>query len=241
MSNNRISKTDIVDVDIVDAYELASDGYSFNSIYLSTNCVSTTSGTKIVVVTLPTDGEGIFNSFDHPVQSGDIVRIYGTFGGLGDGYYSVNIVIDDLQFSVNEIINTSIDGYVEYHYPPGAKSVGFNYRNTLHITHDNVQQAIEDLDIAINNSGFITKQIEIDFGTFITNYKTFIISDSDVSLSSLLFPTQAGNSPTGRSSDENEMDPIIFSATPGNGQFTLIASSKDGPVVGKYKINYGIG
>jgi hypothetical protein len=240
---NRISKEDVKDVDFIDAYELASDGNGSNSIYLNTFAVSTTSGSGTVVITLASDGEGILYSIDHPVQSKDIVWIYGTTGGGGDGYYTVNSIVSDTSFTVNEAIGNSTDGYAQFRYPAGALSVGFSRAlyTPVHITHNNVQGALQDLDIAIANTSYITKQIEVDFGTILTNYKTFTIVDVDVTSSSKLFPTQAGNAPTGRSYDENEMDPIIFSANPGTGQFILIASSKDGPVVGKYKINYGIG
>jgi hypothetical protein len=88
---------------------------------------------------------------------------------------------------------------------------------------------------------FSSTQIEIDFGTIPTRSKTFTVIDVSVSSTSKLFPTQAGNAATGRHADENEMDPIIFSGIPGTGQFTLIASALNGPVVGKYKVNYAVG
>jgi hypothetical protein len=241
MPYNKITKADVSDVDFVDSYELISDAYGPNSIYLTTACVSTSYFTNIITVGYGPDGEGILYGSDHPAQSGDIVILYGTSGA--DGYYTINTVLTDTSFSVNENINTSTDGYVEYHYPSGASRVGFglDLYQAVHITHNNVQGALQDLDIAITHSNYITKQIEIDFGTSPTNYKTFTVYDSDVTVSSLIFPTQAGNAPTGRSADENEMDPIIFSAVPDTGKFLLIASSKDGPVVGNYKVNYGIG
>lgn len=83
--------------------------------------------------------------------------------------------------------------------------------------------------------------IEIDFGIIPTRSKTFTIIDLTVSTSSLIIINQSGAAATGRSADENEMDPLIFSGTPGTGTFTLIASALNGPVVGKYKVNYIVG
>jgi hypothetical protein len=45
-----ITKQDILDVDIVDSYELLSDGYGINSIYLDTSLVSTSSGTGNIII-----------------------------------------------------------------------------------------------------------------------------------------------------------------------------------------------
>lgn len=148
MTLNRISKTDLNDLDIADAYELRSDGYGLNSIYFTTTVVSTTSGTKTVVVNLASDGEGILYSYDHPVEPDDIVHLYGTTGA--DGYYTVATIIDDLTFTVNETIATSTGGSAEFRYPAGALKIGFDPRNTTHVFHNNVQQAIEDLDVAIS-------------------------------------------------------------------------------------------
>lgn len=157
MPQNRIRKEDINDQDIVDAYELRSDGYGTNSIYLYTNCVSTTSGTKTVVVNLASDGEGIFDSFDHPVESGDIVWISGTSAGGGDGYFTVNTVIDDTTFIINESFTNSTGGVVRYQYPSGSSRIGYDSRNNCVVTHNTVQKAIEDLDAAIcNQSGGLT-------------------------------------------------------------------------------------
>ena len=84
-------------------------------------------------------------------------------------------------------------------------------------------------------------QIEIDFGTFSSTTKLFTITDASVNASSNIVATQSGTAATGRHADENEMDPIIFSATPGSGQFSLIATPMAGPVGGKFKVNYLVG
>jgi hypothetical protein len=230
-----ITKADFSDLDIVDSYELASDGYS---IYLSTTLISTNNIGNIITINYPSDGEGLITGRDHLVQSGDRVQLLGTSGNLADGYFTINLIINETSFSIVESIASSTGGLINFMYVSGASNVGFNLLayTPFRVAHFNVQQAIQDLD-----KPYHIKQIEIDFGTLLTNYKTFIILDPEVTVNSRLFITQAGNAPTNRSWDENEMDPIIFSANPQNGQFILIASSKDGPVVGKYKVNYGIG
>lgn len=96
------------------------------------------------------------------------------------------------------------------------------------------------IDVASGGSTTITS-IEVDFGATPTSYKTFNIIDATVSTSSSIIINQSGTSATGRPADESEMDPIIFSGKPNSGSFTLIATSLNGPVVGKYKINYIVG
>jgi len=238
-----IRTSDVFRNNIVTVPELMSDGYGPNSIYFSAP-VLLTSSLGVIGINLPSSVISLLCAGDYQVNPGDIVYLYGTQpSGAADGYYTVGSVINDNTISVNEPLANSTDGYIELRYPSGAYSVGFStvVYTPVHITHDNVQEALEDLDKAITESIYITKQIEVNFGTNPTNYKTFTVYDPDVTVNSLLFPTQAGNAPTGKSADENEMDPIIFSATPYNGSFTLIASSKDGPIVGNFKINYGIG
>ena len=84
-------------------------------------------------------------------------------------------------------------------------------------------------------------QVEVDFGIIPTRYKVFTITDVNVLLSSNLIFSQSGKAPTGKSIDENEMDMFVFSATPKSGSFSLIATALNGPVVGKFKLNYVIG
>jgi hypothetical protein len=151
-----ITKQDILDVDIVDSYELLSDGYGINSIYLDTSLVSTSSGTGNIIINTTPDGIGIIYNTDHPVQINDIVWIHGTFGGVADGYYTVNSIVDDLTVKLNEPINTSAGGFAQFRYPAGSRDVGFDPRNTTHVHHNNVQQAIEDLDSAISYTGSTT-------------------------------------------------------------------------------------
>lgn len=144
MPLNRIRKEDLADLDFTDGYELRSDGYGPNSIYLNTTLVSTTAGSKTVIINLPSDGEGIFYGFDHPAEADDIVWLFGTSGA--DGYYTINTVLDDTTFIVNENILSSTDGYIQFRYPSGASKVGVNSTNLSYSNHNDAQKVFEDLD-----------------------------------------------------------------------------------------------
>lgn len=115
--------------------------------------------------------------------------------------------------------------------------------NTINFTGSvsaTVSGAVATVNITGSGGSSIT-QIEVNFGTIPTRSKTFVITDATVSPSTPLIVTQSGAAATGRQADENEMDPITFSATPGSGQFILIASALNGPVVGNYRVNYIVG
>lgn len=93
----------------------------------------------------------------------------------------------------------------------------------------------------IPSSPVALTQVEVDFGSAGVRSKSFTITDASVSGTSKIIPQQAGDAPTGRQADENEMDAILFSAAPGAGQFTLFGNALNGPVSGKYKVNYMVG
>lgn len=149
MPLNRIRKEDIADVDIVDAIELRSDSYSLNSIYASTSCVSTAALIKTVTIGTFPDGSGILYNVDLPVESKDIVWIFGTSGAVGDGYYTVDQVLTDTTFTINENFGNSTGGTVQFRHPSGALKVGFDSSDTCVITTNTVQEALEELDAAL--------------------------------------------------------------------------------------------
>lgn len=231
-----IRKVDIIDADFADSSELASDGYSS---YLTTTVVSTNSGTKIVTVNLPSDGEGLITGLDHPVEAGDRIRLTGTSGGA-DGYYTINAVLTDTTFSVVESISTSTGGTAHFIYPSGASKLGFDNTGVTLTSAKNVQDALKDVAVSVVAIGGAIVEIEVDFGSIPTRTKVFTVVDAAVSISSHIIAVQSGNAPTGKSADEVEMDPITFAALPGSGSFKLIASTLMGPVVGKFKVNYKI-
>lgn len=151
---NQVSKSDVTDAEFLDAEELQSDS---TFVYLTTTLVSTTSGTKVVVINLPADGEGILYGRDHPAQTDDFVVITGTSGGLGDGTYTINVVLSDTSFSVLETIATSTGGSVDFHYKSGATRIGLDPNGLTVVTSNNVQDAIEELDAAIGGTPAITE------------------------------------------------------------------------------------
>jgi hypothetical protein len=116
--------------------------------------------------------------------------------------------------------------------------------DTINFTGSAVTASVSGSTATINIVGgsgsFSMTQVEIDFGSTPTSYKTFVISDASITSSSKILVMQAGDAPTGKSADENEMDYLKFSAIPGSGQFTLNAYSIDGSVINKFKINYTI-
>ena len=119
-------------MDLVETSELASDGYS---IYLpAISMVSTNSAGSITVINSIPDGEGLTLLYgDYPVEADDIVHIYGTSGGAGDGYYTIASIINDTSFSVKEPINNSTGGFVDFIWPVGALGVGFDSERDLHM------------------------------------------------------------------------------------------------------------
>jgi hypothetical protein len=151
---NQIRKSDVTDNEFLDQEELTSDG---TFIYLTTTVVSTTSGTKVVVINLPADGEGILFGRDHPAESGDIAILSGTSGSLGNGEFTIDAVLTDTSFSVLEAIGTSTGGSVDFHYVPGAKRIGLDPDGLAVVTSSNVQDAIEELDAAIGGTPAITE------------------------------------------------------------------------------------
>jgi hypothetical protein len=114
--------------------------------------------------------------------------------------------------------------------------------NTINFTGTAVTATVvgnvATVSITSGSGSFTVTEIEVDFGSSPTRTKTFTVVDAGITASSKLIITQSGHAATGRQADENEMDPILFSGTPGSGQFILIANALTGPVAGKYRVNY---
>ena len=83
-------------------------------------------------------------------------------------------------------------------------------------------------------------QVEVDFGSTPVGSLVASFTDGGVNTSSIVVASQAGNAATGRSADENEMDPLHVSAESGSGAVIFRITALAGPVVGKYKINYTV-
>jgi hypothetical protein len=147
-----ITKADVKDLDFIDAYELASDGRATTSksVYLTTSGVSTTALTQTVVSTMPSDGEGLLTSDDHPVQVGDLLFITGSLpGGAADGQYTVASIPTDTSVTVVQPIADSTGGTLTWVYPSGASEVGFNPAGQSVTTANNLEQAVTDIANAI--------------------------------------------------------------------------------------------
>jgi hypothetical protein len=148
-----ISRADIEDLDIVDAIEMASDGTAV--IFSGATVVSTTSGSKEVVLS----GVDIEHDKDERLEPGDIIVLAGTTGGLGDGTFTLDVVVDDLTFSVIEAIGTSTGGTCEARHPAGATKLGVDPTNLSFTSETDLQKVLEDVPPA---SPFLPRVIDAD-------------------------------------------------------------------------------
>lgn len=140
-----LRKADIVDADIIDAYELRSDGAASFAYVTGVTVVSTTAATKRVVIS----GYSL-RDLDDPAEPDDIVVI---IGSAAAGTYTIDTVIDATTFSVNENIVDSVGGTATFQHPPGATKIGFDPTGLTNVTAHAVQEAIQELDAAITSGG----------------------------------------------------------------------------------------
>ena len=85
----------------------------------------------------------------------------------------------------------------------------------------------------------LVKHIEIDFGPLPIDMETFTISDTDVTVSSLVIPSTSSSAPTDKDADELEMDTLLYFVTPLSGQFLLRATPVEQNLVAdKFKVDY---
>lgn len=145
MSSGNITREDIRHEDIVDAVELASDGQT-SIIFTAATVVSTTSGTKTVVLS----GVDILRD-PEILENGDIVILSGTSGGgAADGTYTVDARVTSTSFTVQESIADSTGGSCEAQNPSGASKVGFDPSGLVNTSATDVQEALSDLDGAVS-------------------------------------------------------------------------------------------
>lgn len=105
-----LSKSDLADADVLDAEELNSVGTVPYAVFSVT---STTSGTKTVTIALDSRGRGLLTYF-HRVRVGDTIVLAGTSGA--NGTYTVASIVDNLNLTVVESINTSTGGTASLTY-----------------------------------------------------------------------------------------------------------------------------
>jgi hypothetical protein len=80
----------------------------------------------------------------------------------------------------------------------------------------------------------------IDFGTIPTETAAVTVAHLGCTPERSVLVVPDGAAPPGRSSDENEMDPIHYSATAGTDSFVVYATALRGPVVGSYRFLYAL-
>lgn len=135
-----ISRSDVSDVDFVDAEELLSDG---NDIYKSSvTVVSVVSATKTVTVS------GGLEYDDFQVRPDDVVDIE---SNVAAGTYTVDSVVSDTQFTVKESIVDATGGTADFKYRAGALSVGVDSSNMVFSSSSNLQSVLEDLDYGLSS------------------------------------------------------------------------------------------
>jgi hypothetical protein len=138
--------SDVFRSEIITAPELLSDGYGENSIYLFAT-LSTTAATQTIDVILPFPDVSLVWSQDFQIKQYDLVYLYGTSpGGVADGYYTINQVLNDTSITVFEPIANSTGGNIQFRFPPGAKLVGFDPTGLPTVQANNLQDAVTSLD-----------------------------------------------------------------------------------------------
>lgn len=141
-----IRKEDIVDADVIDAVELASDG---TTVFVdNATVVSTTASTKTVVIS----GEDVVFDKEEHLEINDIVVITGTSGGLGDGTFTVASITNSTTFVVNETIGDSTGGTADFIHPSGSTKVGVKSSTLTLSSSDNLQSVLEDIDTFISEA-----------------------------------------------------------------------------------------
>lgn len=119
----RISREDIVDADIVDATELASDGH----VVYKTGSVVFASGSYLTA-SFPAIDIG-FQDFDDPAGGGDFLILSGT--GNSDGTYVVSVPVTEAVLKISGTFSGSVQGGTssgswQLVYAPGSKTVGID-------------------------------------------------------------------------------------------------------------------
>ncbi len=168
--SNAISKEDLRDLDIVDSYELRSDGVS---LYLTLPLNSISAG-GIFTVDISSLLVGIISEPAGTVEAGDRIYVFGASPESVDGYYTISSILTESTFTVEEATTEAAGGTVHFLYCSGASRVGFDSSGLTHTSADNVQEAIEDIDAAIVASdGYLSIEdddVEVESTATVINF-----------------------------------------------------------------------
>lgn len=135
-----ISRSDVSDLEFVDAQELLSDGT--NCYKASVSVTSVVGSSKTVTVS------GGLEYGDDPVRPKDIITIS---GNAAAGTYTVASVLSDTQLTVTESIVDAVGGTATFQYPPGASSVGVNPSQLTYSIKNTLQGVLEDISLSIHS------------------------------------------------------------------------------------------
>jgi hypothetical protein len=137
-----VAKEDLVDVDIIDAVELLSDGYAtYKPAVGIVNVVGTSK-------TVNVSGGLIYG--DDPVEVSDRVTIA---GNAAAGDYTVASIVDDDTFTVAETIVDATGGNATFKHPPGAQKVGVDNDLFRETNANTLQGVLDDIELAIRAQG----------------------------------------------------------------------------------------
>lgn len=158
------------DEELVGTEELLSDGT--DTIFTGATVVSTTSSTKVVVLS----GVDLFRE-PAQLEEYDVATLSGTSPDE-DGDYTVDEVLTITSFSVKEAIGDSTGGTCTAKFPSGARKVGFDPTGLVTVTETNVQDAIEELDAA---SGAHRSLDQLVHSVVENSYEEYVYSGNKVS------------------------------------------------------------
>jgi hypothetical protein len=82
------------------------------------------------------------------------------------------------------------------------------------------------------------KEAELDFGATGKHSLVATVTDAAIAAGEQIVISQSAAAATGKSQDENEMDPVLVRAVAGAGEMTVYADALHGPITGKVKVNY---
>jgi len=162
MENMGLNVEQIRDSAIIEEDELASGGVQSPSYSGPFTIISVVSSTKII--TLDSTGyDGTTELSSERISHGDIIVIT---EGSAAGTYTVNQIINETSFSVNESIPNASSGSLSFYYPSACTKIGkdiISKPNTFR--SNNLEQILNDLDEE-NDGGY--SEITYTNGVFVS-------------------------------------------------------------------------